>query len=758
MRRLSFVVLALLTSYIGLHLALASRKALANPRDSGRREPWTTSRVVGKPEPPSPYSTQIAFPHIKFFEPLAMTSVRGTDLLLIAEKRGRIYAFRNDPDVAAAELVIDIGRTVYGVAAHPDFVKNGFIYVTYVLDPIASEPEGSRLSRFQVLDGEGLKADPETEKTLLIWPSGGHNGGCLTFGPDGFLYLATGDGSGIADGYKTGQDVTDLLASILRLDVDRADPGRAYAIPPDNPFVGMPGARGEIWAYGLRQVWKMEFDRATGDLWAGEVGQDLWEMVYLIERGGNYGWSVREGRHPFRPGRTEGPTPFQDPIVEQPHSDFRSITGGIVYHGSRLPQLTGAYVYGDYDTGRVWALRYEGGRVTANFELVDTPMRLVDICEDEGGDFFLLDYVGEIRRLVVNPKAGDTEAAKAFPRRLSDTGIFASTRNHEPAPGVIPYSVNSELWSDGAYKERFMAFPGRSRIERDAIHYPQPAPGSTPGWRFPDGTVLVKTFSLEMKPGDPTSRRRVETRLLHFEQLAGPETVGDQYWHGYSYVWNEDETDAELVDAVGLDRAYAVQRDGETSEQVWHFPSRAECTLCHTMAAKYVLGVNDLQINKEVVVDGRSVNQLEQLERLGVFTDPLPAPTNELLRLYDHTDAKVELARRARSYLHSNCSHCHRKWGGGNAEFQLLATLPLTQTGTLGVPPHHGAFGAVSPALIAPGSPEQSVVLRRMQITGLGRMPHIASSVVDEVGVGIIRDWIANLPSDARDATPAQGD
>jgi glucose/arabinose dehydrogenase len=166
------------------------------------------------------------------------------------------------------------------------------------------------------------------------------------------LHHATGDGGGMADSLLTGQNVDDLLGSILRIDVDRADGDQAYSIPSDTPFVERPEARGEIWSFGHRQVWKFSFDAPTKRLWAGEVKQDLWEMVYLIQRSGNYGWSVREGDHPFRPDRPKGPGEFAKPIVEHLHSDFRSITGGYVFHSDRLPDLNGNSIYGDYDTTR----------------------------------------------------------------------------------------------------------------------------------------------------------------------------------------------------------------------------------------------------------------------------------------------------------------------------------------------------------------------------------------------------------------------
>src|SRR5581483_5797750 len=243
--------------------------------------------------------------------------------------------------------------------------------------------------RFQA-KGNPPRADLASEKVIIEWPSGGHNAGCLKFGPDGYLYIGTGDGSGIADERDTGQDISDVLSSILRIDVDHPDPGKTYGIPKDNPFVNTPGARPEIWAYGLRQPWKFSFDRQSGDLWCGEVGQDLWEMVYRIKKGGNYGWSVMEGNHPFRPERKKGPTPFLPPVIEHPHSEFRSLTGGYLYRGQRVPELTGAYIYGDFDTGRIWGLRYDGKKVTWHKELTKTQLRLVSFGEDEAGEVYFL--------------------------------------------------------------------------------------------------------------------------------------------------------------------------------------------------------------------------------------------------------------------------------------------------------------------------------------------------------------------------------
>lgn len=733
--------------------APASKGADGKPVGIAKRVLWTTSKIKGSPEPPAPYRVAPVFPKLKFFEPLAMTTVPGTNRFLIAERKGKLFTFENSQTVEQADLLLDVKLTVYGVAAHPQFVKNGYVYVTYVLnqDENVSDPKGSKLARFQIGRDTPLQLDPKSEKILLEWPMGGHNAGQIVFGPDGYLYLACGDGSGIADELQTGQDVGDLLASLLRIDVDHPDPGKAYSVPKDNPFVNLPGARPEIWAYGLRQVWKFSFDRQTGDLWAGEVGQDLWESVLRIEKGGNYGWSVNEGTHPFRPERKVGPTPILKPVLEHPHSDFRSVTGGFVYRGSKYKDLVGAYIYGDYDTGKIAALRYEGGKVTWQQELVDTPLRIITFCEDQAGELTLVDFMnGTIYQLVPAPKS---EPTAAFPRKLSETGLFTSTKDHIPAPGLIPYSVNSELWSDHALKERFLALPGDTKIEFDTVTYPQPSPGAPAGWRFPDGTVTVKTFSMEMEQGNPASRRRLETRIMQFEQLEGTEEVGDQVWRGYTYVWNDEQTDAELADAQGFDRELTIRdpaAPGGVRKQVWHFPSRSECTLCHTMPAKYALGVNTLQLNRDHDYgNGVVANQIRTFEHLGLFKGPLPKPVEELPRLNNPRDKSQDLASRARAYLHANCAHCHIKWGGGNAEFQLIATLPLDQLGIVNARPGHGTFGLKDPKDLIPGDPERSMIYHRMTKLGLGRMPHVASNVVDTEGAALLKAWIEGLPKTA---------
>ena len=227
----------------------------------------------------------------------------------------------------------------------------------------------------------------------------------------------------------------------------------------------------------------------------------------------------------------------------------------------------------------------------------------------------------------------------------------------------------------------------------------------------------------------------------------GLQENGDQNWRGYTYVWNDEQTDAELLDEKGADKLLKVKVGDKFVEQNYRFPSRAECTLCHTNAAKFALGVNTMQMNRDHNYNGVIANQLATLGHIGLFTKELPKPPAQLPKLADFNDTTLPTDVRARSYLHSNCAHCHMKWGGGNAEFKLLSTISLKDMGIVNVAPAHGSFGIKDAKLIVPGHPEQSIIPHRMAMTGLGRMPHIGSRVVDEQAVKIVQDWIKAMPT-----------
>ncbi|MDB5384697.1 MAG: yliI 2 [Planctomycetaceae bacterium] len=696
-----------------------------------KRTPWTTSRITGSPETPLPYVTEQAFPALKFNQCLDITKAPGSDRLFVVEQGGKIFSFVNQPDVKTADLVVDLAKQVEGVkevyalAFHPDFEKNGFCYVCYI--KAANLPDGSHIARFQMQKTTPPTIDVASEKTIITWLSGGHNGCCLKFGPDGCLYISTGDGSGPnpPDSLKSGQDVSNLMSSILRLDVDHVDGDKNYRIPADNPFVDLKGARGEIWAYGFRNPWRMSFDAKTGDLWVGDVGWELWELLDRVERGGNYGWSIMEGRQSTNPEWPRGPTPILPPTIDRPHSESSSITDGLTYYGSRLKELTGQHLYGDYDTGKIWGFRYQQGRVVDHRELADTTHRIVGFGDDAAGECYILDHTaGSIHRLIPNPRQ---DQKTTFPRKLSESGLFAAFNQETPAPGVIPYTINAEPWADHSTAKRLVALPNEALILNNGTE-----------WTFPKDAVMVKTLSLELRQGDPASRHRVETQILHFD---GSE------WQPYTYQWNDEKSEASLVDAAGTERVFDVadaQGTGTIRKQTWRFSGRAECQRCHNKWSGSVLAFNTPQLNKVANAGSNTVSQLDQMANL--FQKRIPVENRP--KLADPYHSSASLGDRARAYLHANCAHCHRLHAGSSVLSKMHYDLPLEKTDMIGVRPTQGTFGIHAAQVIAPGDPFRSVLLYRMSKLGGGRMPHIGSTEVDRAGVELITDWIQQLPKE----------
>jgi uncharacterized repeat protein (TIGR03806 family) len=457
------------------------------------------------------------------------------------------------------------------------------------------------------------------------------------------------------------------------------------------------------------------------------------------------------------------------------------MTGGVVYYGDKLPELRGAYIYGDYSTGKIWGMRHDGQQVTWHKELADTTLQISGFGTDSHGELLIADHHGgkEGGFYFLEPNPQRDESSK-FPTRLSETGLFRSVPGHVVDPALIPYSVNAPLWSDGAHKERWMALPEQT----DADGKPKPPHigyTRTRGWTFPDGTVLVKSFALDREEGNAASRRWIETRLL---------TKQEGEWVGYSYVWNDEQTEAVLVPRQGTDREFEIKTKSGTRRQTWHYPSRTECMVCHSRAANYVLGLTEVQFNTEHDFAGVRDNQLRVLEHLGLIgpfnwteetktkireelqarglsdkevaealekqtasrfapgaitTSLLPFTPETHRRLVDPYDASQNLEARARSYLHANCSQCHVEAGGGNALFEMEFTTRLEKSRLLDVKPVHHTFNLPDAKLVAPGHPERSVLLHRISHRQPGHMPPLASAIVDESAVKLIRDWIASL-------------
>lgn len=666
----------------------------------------------------------------RFTRPVYLTHAGdGSGRVFVVEQPGTIRVLAEGLDQTFLDLrgKVNDGPNeagLLGLAFHPHYAENGRFYVYYTY--------GNLFSRFSVfrVSADPDAADPASERVLfeVQQPAGNHNGGQLAFGPDGYLYIGLGDGGGADDQYRNGQNRKDLLGDILRIDVDHTQGELAYAIPADNPLVGNgEGWREEVWAWGLRNPWRFSFDRLTGHLWVGDVGQNKWEEVDLVEKGGNYGWNTMEGFHCFSPAVNCDTTGLKLPVVEYSHDEGKSISGGFVYRGARLIGLVGVYVYGDYVSQQIWGLRYAQGQVTEHRLLALSPSPIASFGEDEAGEVYVLGLDGRIYTFEERDPAAP---AGQVPELLSKSGVFSDMKSQTPAPGLIPYGVNSQLWSDGAYKTRLLALPDTTQI------------GFSPegNWSFPPGAVLVKNFYLDLEQGKAQSRRIVETRFL-VKRDQGEE------WDGFSYQWNEAGTEATLLAGSATQRFTVIDpaAPGGAYEHEHYFPSRAECNICHTEAAGHVLGVRTAQLNGTYNYGAVRDNQLRTLNHLRLFNEDIGQVQGSWPRLPDPLVAGQSLEVRARAYLDANCSHCHRPEGTGRGGLDLRFGTPLAATHLIDAPPEVGDLGVKGARLIRSGAPDSSVLYLRLLDLGRFRMPPLASHRVDQEGAALLRQWIEAL-------------
>jgi len=351
--------------------------------------------------PPAKYELAQAFPGLTFDQPVELTSPNdGTNRIFVVAQKGKIHVFPNKADAASATVFLDISsrvvsggeRGLLGLAFHPDYKTNGYFYVNYT----GGNPLQTFISRFKVNAAYPNQADPGSEEILLRFnqPYSNHNGGKVTFGNDGFLYIAVGDGGNGGDPQNYAQNRKELLGKVLRLDVNKTEGNLKYGIPNDNPYKNnSEGYRPEIFAYGLRNPWRMNFDRTTGALWAGDVGQNKIEEISIIEKGGNYGWRIMEADECYG-GRNCDKSNLKLPIYsyQQGSETGRSVTGGYVVRDKNLPGLTGKYVYGDFVTGNIWALTFENNKAVKNELVIKLDDGLSSFGEDTQNNIYVLAY------------------------------------------------------------------------------------------------------------------------------------------------------------------------------------------------------------------------------------------------------------------------------------------------------------------------------------------------------------------------------
>jgi len=713
------------------------------------------------------FATVNAFSGVSFTNPLCIRTPPGeTNRLFVVEQGGRIVVITNLANPSRS-VFMNIGSRVtfpggssesglLSMDFHPNYASNGHFYVWYTA---SGAGQRNRLARYQVATNNPNAANTNSEMIIInqFDDCPNHNGGDIHFGSDGYLYLSLGDEGSGNDACLGGNSQLinkDFFAGILRIDIDKKPGSLApnyhaaivtptnYAIPPDNPYIGATqfngsavspsSVRTEFYAVGLRNPFRMSFDKPTGYLYVGDVGQNQREEVNIIVKGGNYGWKWREG-YIATPGIGSPPAGFTnyiDPIIDYAHSGDSTnignvITGGIVYRGDNTPQLYGKYIFSDNGSGNIWSLTNNGinptkfGRLTGDANIAGFG------ADPRNGDILMADIVeGQIKKLVTVTGNG------SFPQTLADTGIFSSLTNLTPNAGIEPYSINVPFWSDNAIKTRWFSVPNTNlylNFSAESL------------WTFPTGTIWVKHFDLELTNGVASSRRRLETRVLV------KNATGDG-GYGVTYRWGSSITNAGLVPDNGLDEPIVIYDNGIIRTQVWHYPSRGECNVCHNGGAGFALSFQTPQMNRNHTYSGDTTNQLKAMERAGYFSGSIGS-INHLRRMEPATNNAISVEYRVRSFLQANCAQCHYPGGSTPAGFDTRLLTSLSSAGLIDGELANNQ-GNTNNRVIVGNSFTNSMMLSRILTRGPGQMPPLASNLLDTQSIALVRAWILGEADD----------
>lgn len=734
----------------------------------------TSCKAFTAPKPTGKVRLVDRFPNVPLTTPTGLVQRPGDNARWYAlERQGRILSFPNDPTATAADLKValdlkDVTWTQWdcslGSLAFPaNFATAKHAYVGYCYSgPQTGNKLQVRISRFASNDG-GLTFDRASEQVILALDHPGdaahpniglHTSDAMRFGKDGYLYASIGDGGPQGKvGGQQAQDKNDLRGKLLRLDVSDltkeltkdfvANRQRIAAdIPPDNPFVGG-GGHAAVYAFGFRNPWQWHFDRQTGGIWLGDVGNSSFEEIDRdVQKGGNYGWGYIEGFNCANgwPNATcTDPTfAFKAPLLAYSHGSGQqqgnAVTGGLVYRGTAVPSLTGSYIFGDSSGGRIWAVR-NVDTIPASpppaKELLFEGAPVSSFAEDQDGELFATILyptatypAGKVLALEEVPAsppgdggvdAGDGGAIDGPPQLLSETGCFDKADPKNPVAALVPYAPSAELWSDGALKRRWLALPDSKQITVQL---------SDGDFDFPPGSVLVKEFSL--------GTTKVETRFFVRQEA-------DSRWAAYTYVWNDAQTDAVLLGPGGSQKTVGAQ--------TWNFPSRAQCSQCHTKVANTTLGLEIAQLNNDITypATGRTANQLVTLASIGMIANMPVAPWPDLPGIADTARPEEE---RVRAYLHSNCSNCHRPDG---PTFTPIDFRYFTNLKGMGICDQRPTIDDLTdfipsePRLFAPGDPNRSVIYWRTFTTDARvRMPPIGRTITHTAATSLISSWITS--------------
>ncbi len=712
-----------------------------------------------------------AFTNLLFTNALGILAVPGTNLLCVFEREGRVWTFVNNSNTSTKTLVLDISNQCQGwddsglmnVAFHPGFVTNGFMYVYYtwvtpgtVVGSPTTRPSEyvvgkyhDRLARFTMSNGVSSLA---TEMLLVdqsadsVW----HNGSGLFFHPtNGFLYWTDGDD----ERYPTQTITNNLLSGVFRIDVDQRGGAIShpiprqpklgtttnYFVPNDNPFVGVANAMEEFFCLGLRSPHRMTIDPPTGKIYVGDVGAGLREEISVIypgESGLNFQWSRIEGLNGDLVQPYIGIN--RRPILDYTHSEGNAVIGGHVYRGTEFAaELGGRYIFGDNPSRKIWVM--DESTTPATKTLIGT---LPSGAGPNSGSSYVglsgfgLDANNEIYICQMSSVGGKifklahaTTVTNPLPTLLSQTGVFTNLATLAPDPGLIPFTVNSPLWSDGAQKTRWLALATNAYVTFAA----------NGEWSFPNGTVFVKHFALSTNDTNPSETKRLETRLL----VKGT----DGLVYGAGYKWRSDNSDADLVQTLTNEIITITTATG-TRTQTWSYPGRQDCLTCHTIPAGGVLGVKTRQLNGNFTYPalGTNDNQLRIWNQYGIFSSPIDeAAISNYSKTVPISDTNATLATRVRSYLDANCAQCHRPGGGVQANFDARYDTPLASQGIVS-----GALqnlqGVSNAVVVAPGDLAHSMLyLRDNSVGNALQMPPLAKNVIDTNYITVLSAWIGQL-------------
>ncbi len=721
-----------------------------------------------------------AFPNHTFVDPIAIIDIPNDPGFYVGAKNGQIWYMGDD---SSKNLALDITEDVIesgddgltNLILHPEYGVEGSIHKNEIFLFYAYHPEEDSgldyrmniFSRFQTFENSYV-IDPTSEEILIrdVDPQAYHMGGGMFFDDQGFLYMSWGDGGGSNDEYNSSQQITDrFYGGLIRIDVDNRPelshpipkqiveyPGKpssfpstitqGYSIPNDNPWVGEENVLEEFYALGLRSPHRIAQDPVTKKIWIGDVGQGSKEEITIIEKGGNGQWPYMEGDVTGVKDRPETIIGIENPPVHTySRSSGVSIIGGFVYRGEKwLSELEGQYIFGDFGSGNIWTFDPNTSEVKFMLALTDwEPTR------EEGLTSFGTSSTGEVFMMKLKSKGQDSgkiyKLAKQnntpteIPQLLSETGAFVNLESLEPRDGMIPYTVNSPLWSDFAVKDRWIALPndGNHDTAEEKINFFE-----NDDWIFPSGTVFVKHFEVPYDHRDSTYTRKVETRFFIIDDS------GQGY--GLSYKWNEEQTDAELLTTSDSIRFDVIDEFGQAYAQKWEFPGPRQCNTCHNGNAGFVLGVNTQQLNGNLLYPSTSriANQLATWNFLHMFDQDIEQKEiSEYPKSVGLYDENATLANKVMSYLDSNCSSCHAPLGVEGA-FDARFSTPLSGKSLV------DAFGVshTSPSgslIVKAGSAHESLLWQRDVSIGTDKMPPLAKNIVDNKWIETLTEWINGL-------------